>query len=118
MESAAGLRVVTADRSALPIQKGLSGPRLLAHVITEKYADHIPLNRQEHRLAWRGVELSRLTLCDWMDSAARTLEPLYEGTPTSRSGPRRASGHVALCQVGRHSIRRGCLPESQHAVHS
>ena len=71
-------QVVTAGKPAQPIKKGLPGPGLLAHVITEKYADHIPLNRQEHRLARQGVELSRSTLCDWMASAAKTLEPLYE----------------------------------------
>ena len=71
-------QVVTAGKPAQPIQKGLPGPGLLAHVITEKYADHIPLNRQEHRLARQGVKLSRSTLCDWMASAAKTLEPLYD----------------------------------------
>jgi hypothetical protein len=47
-------------------------------VITEKYADHIPLYRQERRLAREGVELTRSTLCGWMAAAARTLEPLYD----------------------------------------
>jgi transposase len=71
-------QVVTAGKPAQPIQKGLPGPGLLAHVITEKFADHIPLYRQERRLARQGVELSRSTLCDWMAGAARTLEPLYD----------------------------------------
>jgi len=71
-------QVVTAGKPAQPIQKGLPGPGLLAHVITEKYADHIPLHRQERRLARQGVELSRSTLCDWMAGAARTLAPLYD----------------------------------------
>jgi transposase len=70
-------QVITAGKPAQPIEKGLPGPGLLAHVITEKYADHIPLHRQERRLARQGVELSRSTLCDWMAGAARTLEPLY-----------------------------------------
>src|SRR3954471_16601515 len=71
-------QVVTAGKPAQPISKGLPGPGLLAHVVTEKYADHIPLHRQERRLARQGVELSRSTLCDWMAGAARTLEPLYD----------------------------------------
>jgi transposase len=71
-------QVITAGKPAQPIEKGLPGPGLLAHVITEKYADHIPLHRQERRLARQGVELSRSTLCDWMAGAAKTLEPLYE----------------------------------------
>lgn len=76
-------QVVTAGKPAQPIEKGLPGPGILAHVITEKYADHIPLHHQERRLAQQGVELSRSTLCNWMASAAKTLEPLYELMKTS-----------------------------------
>jgi transposase len=71
-------QVVTAGKPAQPIPKGLPGPGLLAHVATEKYVDHIPLNRQERRLARQGVELSRSTLCDWMAGTAQILEPLSE----------------------------------------
>jgi transposase len=71
-------QVVTAGKPAQPIDKGLPGPGLLAHVVTEKYVDHIPLNRQERRLARQGVELSRSTLCDWMAGTAQILEPLSE----------------------------------------
>jgi transposase len=71
-------QVVTAGKPAQPINKGLPGPGLLAHVITEKYVDHLPLNRQEQRLARAGVELSRSTLCDWMAGGAKVLEPLYD----------------------------------------
>jgi transposase len=70
--------VITADKPAQPIPKGLPGPGLVADVITEKYADHLPLNRQERRLARQGVEITRSTLCDWMGAAAKTLEPLYD----------------------------------------
>ena len=70
-------QVVTAGKPAQPIDKGLPGPGLLAHVATEKYVDHIPLHRQERRLARQGVELSRSTLCDWMAGTAKILEPLY-----------------------------------------
>jgi transposase len=71
-------QVVTAGKPAQPIDKGLPGPGLLAHVTTDKYVDHIPLNRQVRRLARHGVDLSRSTLCDWMAGTARILEPLYE----------------------------------------
>lgn len=71
-------QVVTAGKPSQPIEKGLPGPGLIAHVITEKYCDHIPLHRQERRLAREGVHLSRSTLCDWMAGAAKTLEPLYD----------------------------------------
>jgi len=69
--------IVTAAKPAQPIDKGLPGPGLLAHVITSKYADHLPLHRQEAMLARQGVELARSTLADWMAAAATLLKPLY-----------------------------------------
>lgn len=59
-----------------PIAKGLAGPGLLAHVLTCKYADHLPLHRLEGIVARSGVSLSRSTLCDWMADAAALLGPL------------------------------------------
>ena len=68
--------VVQGVKPAQPIDKGLAGPGLLAHVITSKYADHLPLHRQEAILARHGVDLSRKTLCDWMLQCATVLEPV------------------------------------------
>jgi transposase len=59
-----------------PLAKGLAGPGLLAHLITCKYADHLPLHRLEGIVARSGVTLARSTLCDWMKSAAELLTPL------------------------------------------
>jgi transposase len=59
-----------------PIAKGLAGPGLLAHLITCKYADHLPLHRLEGIVARSGVTLARSTLCDWMARAAGLLTPL------------------------------------------
>lgn len=70
--------IVVAAKPAQPIDKGLPGPGLLAHVITSKYSDHLPLHRQEAMLARQGVELSRSTLADWMAAAADLLKPLYQ----------------------------------------
>ncbi len=39
--------VVEAQRIPQPIERGLPGPGLLAHVAVSKYADHQPLYRQE-----------------------------------------------------------------------
>jgi len=60
----------------LPIERGLPGPGLLAHVIVGKYGDHLPLYRQSAIYAREGVDLSRTTLAGWMGRAARELEPL------------------------------------------
>jgi transposase len=68
--------VVIADRLPEPIEKGLPGPGLMAHVAVSKYADHLPLYRQEGIFRRFGVELSRSTMCGWMAAAADLLEPL------------------------------------------
>jgi hypothetical protein len=48
----------------------------MAHVITNKYADHLPLYRQEGILLRQGVEISRSTMCDGMAAAAELLQPI------------------------------------------
>lgn len=73
-----GCTVITAEKPAAPIEKGLAGPGLLAHVAVNKYGDHLPLHRQETMLARHGVELSRQTMCDWMRQCAELVSPLYE----------------------------------------
>jgi transposase len=70
--------VAVADKPPQPIEKGLPGPGLLAQVITSKYADHVPLYRQEGIFARHGVELSRKTMCGWMAQAAWLLEPVWK----------------------------------------
>jgi transposase len=70
--------VVLAPKPAQPIDKGLPGPGLLAFVITSKYFDHLPLNRQEAIIARLGVDIHRSTLCGWMAASADLLRPLYK----------------------------------------
>jgi len=69
--------VAIAAKPSPPIAKGLPGPGLLAHVVTCKYADHLPLYRLERIFERQGVELRRSTLCDWMRDAADLLRPLH-----------------------------------------
>ena len=59
-----------------PIDRGLPGPGLLAHVLVGKYADHLPLYRQSEIYARDGVELDRSTLADWVGKSAQLLTPL------------------------------------------
>jgi transposase len=70
--------VIIADRLPEPIEKGLPGPGLLAHVIVSKYSDHLPLYRQERILAREGVAISRQTMCGWMARCAALLKPIYD----------------------------------------
>jgi len=57
--------IVQAAAPSRPIERGLAGPGLLAHVLVSKYADHQPLYRQAEIYAREGVELERSTLADW-----------------------------------------------------
>jgi transposase len=70
--------IATASKPMQPIEKGLAGPGLLAHVITSKYCDHLPLHRLERILGRQRVDISRSTMCGWMAECAALLDPLYE----------------------------------------
>jgi transposase len=71
-------RIVQAEAPSRPIQRGVAGPGLLAHVLVSKYCDHLPLYRQSEIYAREGVELERSTLADWVGGTSRLLEPLVE----------------------------------------
>lgn len=68
--------VVTAAMPPQPIPKSIAGPGLLAHTVVSKYADALPLYRQETMLARLGIDLPRATMSRWMIQAGRLVEPL------------------------------------------
>ena len=68
--------VVQAPLPARPIDKGRPGPGLLAHVVASKYADHLPLYRQEQIFQRHGVDITRRTLSEWNGAVADLLEPI------------------------------------------
>jgi transposase len=69
-------RILQEPAPSKPIDRGLAGPGLLAHVLVAKYADHLPLYRQSDIYAREGVELDRSTLAEWVGGVSRTVEPL------------------------------------------
>jgi transposase len=71
-------RVVQEPAPDRPIDRGLAGPGLLAHVLVAKYSDHLPLYRQAGIYQREGVELDRSTLADWVGGASRVLAPLVD----------------------------------------
>jgi transposase len=71
--------IVQAPAPSRPIERGLAGAGLLAHVLTAKYCDHAPLNRQSQMYAREGVDLDRSTLATWVGQASSLLEPLVTG---------------------------------------
>ena len=70
--------VKAADKPAQPIEKSTAGASVLAQVIVSKYADHLPLHRQERIFARYGVDLSRKTMGGWLPPVSGLLEPLYQ----------------------------------------
>lgn len=77
-----GAQVTTAEKPLSPIDKGLAGPGLLAHVMVSKYGDHLPLYRLERIFERLGIDISRSTMCGWMASGASLLKPLYDRMKT------------------------------------
>ena len=81
--------VLTAEPPRGPIERGLPGPGLLAQVVVGKYADHLPLNRQESILARHGLEISRQTLSDWVAAVANLYTPIRDALKAQiLKGPR------------------------------
>jgi transposase len=70
--------VVTADLPSQVIERGIPTAGLLAHVLTSKFGDHLPLYRLEEIFEREGVEVSRKTMCGWVGYSADLLEPVYK----------------------------------------
>lgn len=58
--------VKTAEKPAQLLPKSNASPSLLAHIVTAKYVDGLPLYRQEKQFARLGVNLPRVTSARWM----------------------------------------------------
>lgn len=73
-----GHGVTVAPAPPQAVEKSMAAEGLLAQVVVSKYADHLPLYRQEGILARHGITLSRSTQCDWVRQVARACEPIAE----------------------------------------
>jgi len=82
-------KYVKCDQRSLPpivapapkriIENSFASAGLLVAILLGKYADHLPLYRQEQIFKIRhGVQLSRKTMCDWVWSIAHQLAMIYE----------------------------------------
>ncbi len=67
---------VLIDTAPLPAEafpRSLAAVSLIAHVISSKFCDGLPLYRQEDIYARMGVKLDRGTMCRWVEDAGATL---------------------------------------------
>jgi len=67
---------LTAPLPPQPIDKGLPGCGLLAHIITAKFCDHQPLYRQSEAYAREQVPLARSTMSGWLGESGWLLNPI------------------------------------------
>jgi transposase len=70
--------LVQAPVPAHIIDKGIPTAGLLAQVLVAKYADHLPLYRQERIFARAGLALPRSTLAQWVGQCGVQLQPLVD----------------------------------------
>ncbi len=69
--------IKTAPLPETLLTRCLADESLLAHIITQKYIDHLPLYRISEILKRSGIKISRQTLCKWVMRCGKALKPLY-----------------------------------------
>ncbi|WP_434570321.1 IS66 family transposase [Pseudomonas sp. Z3-6] len=68
--------LIQAPVPAQVIDKGIPTAGLLAHVMVAKFADHLPLYRQEKIFGRAGLPIARSTLAQWVGQTGVQLQPL------------------------------------------
>lgn len=71
-------QVVAEPVPAAIIDRGQADTSLLAQVVIAKYADHLPLYRQQTIYARSGMALARSTLAEWTGAVGVVLQPLAD----------------------------------------
>jgi len=105
-------KIVQPSAPSRPIERGLAGPGLLAHVLVSKYSDHLPLYRQSQIFAREGIDLDRSTLADWVGGASALLEPLVNAIGRYVLGTFKIHGDdtpVPVLCPGRRTTKEGRL---------
>lgn len=74
--------IVQAPVDAHIIDKGIPTAGLLAQVLVAKYADHLPLYRQEGIFGRAGLAIPRSTLAQWVGVCGVRLQPLVDAMKT------------------------------------
>ena len=70
--------LIQAPVPAHVIDKGVPTAGLLAHIMVAKFADHLPLYRQEKIFGRAGLPIARSTLAQWVGQTGVQLQPLVE----------------------------------------
>jgi transposase len=74
--------LIQAPVPAHVIDKGMATTNLLAQVLVNKFADHLPLYRQEQIFDRTGYKLSASTMGSWVGQCGAALQPLVDALRT------------------------------------
>ncbi len=71
-----GSHMLTASMPKQAISKSMASAGLLSYIAVSKYADALPLYRQEQMFSRMGIDLTRATMARWMIQVAEVIRPL------------------------------------------
>jgi transposase len=78
-KTATSVPIVKAPMPEPVIKGSAASPSSVAHIMTQKYVNAVPLYRQEQEFLMNGILLSRQTMANWLvRSSEDWLSPLYE----------------------------------------
>lgn len=103
-----GVKIAPAPAHILP--RSNAAPGLLAHLITAKYVDSLPLHRQETIFARHGVALPRATQAAWIIAVAQQLQPLVNLMDERL----RASGYIRIDETPVQVLNSAKSASSEH----
>lgn len=70
--------VLIAPMPAMPVDRCIAGPSLLAETLLGKYEYHLPFYRQVQQYRHLGLRIPENTVSGWFRPAVELLKPLYE----------------------------------------
>lgn len=104
--------VVQAPAPARLIEGGLPTEALVADVVVQKYAWHLPLYRQSQMMMADGLHIDRSTLAHWVGFAAFELLPVYDRLVANLKASTKLFADETRCPVldpGRGKTKTGYL---------
>ncbi len=99
-----GVKIAAPPPQAIP--KSMASPSLLAHVAVSKYADALPLYRQEKMFERIGVDLPRSTLSSWMIRSGELVQVMINLLRDELLGGPIVQCDETRCQVLKEPDRR------------
>ena len=70
-------KIVQAYAPSKTIDKGKGGSSLLAHILIQKYCNHLPIYRQHQIYLREGVEIAQSTMTGWSANCVKLLKPVF-----------------------------------------